>query len=279
MARLRSAASDEEGGRMRIGGSTAVVTGAAGGLGSAIARALHERGALLVLTGRRQDALDSLASQVGQARVIVCDLADRTQADALADQVSDADIVVANAALPATGKLVDFTPNDIDRALEVNLRVPILMTRQLLPGLLERGRGHLVYISSIAGKLPTARLSVYAATKFGLRGFSASLRQDLAGTGVSSSVVFPGSITDAGMLADNGLPAAPRTKGLLAADVGRAVVEAIEQDKAEIDVAERMVRIPARIGGVAPGLMAKATQRPDSIQCADRLAEGLGHLR
>jgi short-subunit dehydrogenase len=161
----------------------------------------------------------------------------------------------------------------------VNLRVPILMTRQLLPGMLERGRGHLVYISSIAGKLPPARLSVYAATKFGLRGFSGSLRQDLAGTGVSSSVVFPGSITDAGMLADNGLPAAPRTKGLSAANVGRAVVVAIEQDKAEIDVAERMVRIAARLGGVAPGLMAKATQRPDSIEYADLLAQGLGHLR
>jgi short-subunit dehydrogenase len=264
---------------MRVGGSMAVVTGAAGGLGSAIARALHDRGAQLILTGRRKDALDSLASQVGQARVVVCDLADRTEADRLADQIGDADIMVANAALPATGKLVDFTPKDIDRALEVNLRVPIVMTRQLLPGMLERGRGHLVYISSIAGKLPTARLSVYAATKFGLRGFSSGLRQDLAGTGVSSSVVFPGSITDAGMLADNGLPAAPHTKGLSAADVGRAVVEAIEQDKAEIDVADRMVRIAARLGGVAPGLMAKATQRPDSIQYADRLAEGLGHLR
>lgn len=264
---------------MRIDGATAAVTGASGGLGTAITRALYERGAHLILTGRRKDALEALASELGQARVIVCDLTDRTQADALADQMKDADIVVANAALPATGKLIDFGPKDIDRALDVNLRVPMQLTRQLLPGMVERGRGHFVYVSSIAGKLPTARLSIYAATKFGLRGFSGSLRQDLTGTGVSASVVFPGSIIDAGMLADAGLPPAPGTKGLAAADVGRAVAAAIEQDRAEIDVAERMVRIAARLGSVAPVLMARATQRPESLAYAERLAQGLGHVR
>jgi short-subunit dehydrogenase len=104
-------------------GATAIITDASGGLGQ---------------------ALDSLASQMRRARVVVCDLARRTQAEVLADQVSDAAIVVANAALPAAGKLVDFTPKDIDRALDVNLRVPILMTRQLSSGMLVGGRGHLV---------------------------------------------------------------------------------------------------------------------------------------
>lgn len=264
---------------MKISGTTAMVTGASGGLGGAIARALHDQGAQLILTGRRGDALTALSAELGSARTAVCDLADRAQADTLVDQIRDVDIVVANAALPATGRLVEFSPEEIDRALDVNLRVPIVMTRQLLPGMIERGRGFFVYVSSIAGKLPTARLPVYAATKFGLRGFAASLRMDLAGSGVSASVVFPGSITDKGMLADAGLPAAPGTKGLSAADVGRAVVTAIEQDKAEIDVAERIVRIAAKFGGIAPGAMARATQRRESLEYADRLAEGLGHLR
>jgi short-subunit dehydrogenase len=193
---------------MKIQGTVAVVTGAAGGLGGAIARALYQRGARLILTGRRRDVLASLASELGDARVIVCDLADRGQLDSLVGELGEADIVVSNAALPATGRLGDFTPQDLDRALDVNLRAPMLMTQQMMPGMLERGRGHFVYVSSMGGKLPAPRLAIYSATKYGLRGFAGSLRHDLVGTGVSASVVFPGSITDAGMLADAGLPAA-----------------------------------------------------------------------
>ena len=143
---------------MEINGAEAVVTGAAGGLGGAIARALHARGARLILTDRREEALKSLASQLNGAEILVCDLADGGQVAELTARLADTDIVVANAALPATGKLDDFTPEQLNRALDVNLRVPMLMTQQLLPGMLRRGRGHFVYISSIAGKLPSARV-------------------------------------------------------------------------------------------------------------------------
>ena len=127
----------------------------AGGLGSAIAPALHTRGARLILTGGREEALNSLASQLNGAEVFVCDLADRGQIAGLIAHLADTDIVVANAALPATGKLDDFTPEQLNRALGVNLRAPMLMTQQLLPGMVRRGRGHFVYISSIAGKFPS----------------------------------------------------------------------------------------------------------------------------
>jgi short-subunit dehydrogenase len=264
---------------MEIRGALAVVTGASGGIGAAIARALDDRGAHLILTGRREDALKSLASELRGADIMVCDLADRSQVDGLIRGLDEADILVANAALPATGKLDDFTPDELDRALDVNLRVPMLMTQRLLPSMLARGRGHFVYISSIGGKLPSARLSVYGATKYGLRGFSGSLRHDLVGTGVSASVIFPGSILDAGMLADANLPAAPGTKGRPSADVGRAVVAAIEQDRAEVDVATRPVRVAAKMGVLAPRLMERLTQRDDAIAYADRLTEGLRHLR
>jgi short-subunit dehydrogenase len=264
---------------MEINGAKALVTGAAGGLGGAIARALHGRGARLILTGRREEALKSLASELNGAEIVVCDLADRGQVAGLIARLADTDIIVANAALPATGRLDDFTPEELDRALDINLRVPMLMTQQLLPGMLHRRRGHLVYISSISGKLPTARQPIYAATKYGLRGFSASLRQDLRGSGVSASVIFPGSVRDAGMLADAHLPVAPGSKGVSSGAVARDVIAAIEKDRGEVDAADLPVRVVARLGGLAPGFVARLTRTKDAITYADQMSEGLRYLR
>lgn len=264
---------------MEIDGARAVVTGASGGLGGAIARALHARGARLILTGRRKEALESVAAGLKGAEIVVCDLTDRRQVAELLGQLADADILVANAALAATGRLDDFSSDELDRALDVNLRVPMLMTQQLLPGMVRRRRGHFVYISSIAGKIPTARMPIYSATKYGLRGFSASLRQDLHGSGVSASVVFPGSVVDAGMLADAHLPAAPGSKGISSDAIGRGVVEAIQEDRAEVDVADLPVRIAAKLAGLAPRIMARMTQTKDAITYAEQLSNGLRHHR
>ena len=264
---------------MEINGAKSAVTGAAGGLGGAIARALHARGARLILTDRREDALKSLASQLPGAEILVCDLADRGQVAGLTARLADIDIMVANAALPATGKLEDFSAVELERALDVNLRVPMLMTQQLLPGMLSRRRGHFVYISSIAGKVPSSRLPIYSATKAGLRGFSASLRLDLHGSGVSSSVVFPGAVIDAGMLADAHLPANPGTTGVSAATIARGVITALEKDRGEVDAAELSVRIVARLAGLAPELTARLTRRQDAVAWGDQVTEGLRHLR
>lgn len=105
---------------MKISGAQAVVTGASGGLGGAIARALHAKGARLILTGRREEALKSLASQLNGAEIVVCDLADAGEVAKLGDRLVDTDIMVANAALPATGRLEDFTSTELNRALDVN---------------------------------------------------------------------------------------------------------------------------------------------------------------
>ncbi|MEU4313835.1 SDR family NAD(P)-dependent oxidoreductase [Nocardia sp. NPDC024068] len=264
---------------MEIDGASAVVTGASGGLGGAIARTLHARGARLVLTGRRREALESLASELNGADIAVCDLADRRQVVDLASHLADADIVVANAALPATGKLEDFTSEQLDRALDVNLRAPMLMTQLLLPGMLRRGRGHFVYVSSIGGKLTMARTPLYAATKFGLRGFCASLRQDLHGSGVSASVVFPGSVRDVGFVADAHLPLAPGSKGVSSDVVARSTVTAIERDRGEVDAAELPARIMAKLAGVAPEFTARLGRRKAIIAWGDQVAEGLRHHR
>ncbi len=264
---------------MKINGAEAVVTGAAGGLGGAIARALHARGARLILTDRREEALTSLASQLSGAEIVVCDLADRGQLSRLCDRLADTDILVANAALPATGRLDDFTPEALDRALDVNLRSPMLMTQRLLPGMLRRRRGHFVYISSMAGKIPSVRLPIYSATKAGLRGFSASLRQDLHGTGVGSSVVFPGSVTDAGMLIEAQIAVNPGSRGISSDAVARAVINAIEHDRAEVDAADLVVRVVARLGGLAPGLLARLTRTKQNIDWSDRVSQAQRHLR
>src|SRR5207247_2243219 len=97
------------------------------------------------------------------------------------------------------------SPAEIDRALDVNLRAPIQLARALVPPMLERRSGHLVFISSLAGKVATARSALYSATKFGVRAFAAGLREDLHGSGVGATTVFPGFIRDAGLFADSGV--------------------------------------------------------------------------
>ncbi|WP_264078579.1 SDR family NAD(P)-dependent oxidoreductase, partial [Mycobacterium szulgai] len=159
---------------MELTGKIVLLTGATGGLGRAIATALAERGAQLILSSRQQQELDQLArSLFGSGhRSIVSDLADVGSARALLAEAGEIDILVSNAALPASGKLDSFTAEQVDRALRVNLEVPVQMTRELIPAFTKRGSGHFVYISSISGKTATARASLYAATKFGLRGFA-----------------------------------------------------------------------------------------------------------
>jgi NADP-dependent 3-hydroxy acid dehydrogenase YdfG len=179
---------------VEISGSRVLLTGATGGLGRAIGKALDQRGAHVILSGRKQEALEALAAQLGSAEPVAADLAKREDVDALPSRAGQVDILVHNAALPGSGRLESFTPEEIDRALDVNLRAGIMLTHALLPAMLERRRGHLVFVSSIGGKVPTARASIYAATKYGLRGFAGALRDDLHGSGIGVSAVFPGVI-------------------------------------------------------------------------------------
>src|ERR1700747_803433 len=190
---------------MDLDGKTALLTGATGGLGRAIAKALAARGASLVLSSRKGEELGQLAGTlpgVGHATV-VCDLAEDGAALALLGQAGDFDVLIANAALPASGRLETFSQDQLGRALRVNLESPVRMTRELMPRWQARRSGHLVFISSISGFAITPRGSLYAATKFGLRGFALNLRADLRGSGVDVSIVAPGVIRD-GMFAERG---------------------------------------------------------------------------
>ena len=233
--------------------STALVTGASGGIGQAIARALHAAGARVVVSGRRADALATLAAEIG-ARVIVADLARRDDVTRLAAEAGEVDVLVANAALPASGPLFEFSEEEMDRALEINLRAPIALTRRLAAGMAARGRGQIVMVSSIAGKIASPGTSLYSATKFGLRGFALGLRQDLAAAGVGVTGVYPGFIRDAGMFADSGVKLPPGMGTRSPEDVAAAVLRAVRANPAEIDVASVEQRAGAFLGALSPAL-------------------------
>ena len=257
---------------MQIAGATILITGANGGLGTAIADTLAGRGAHLIVSGRRQEALEPLAQRLG-ARVLVCDLADRASVEVLAKAAHDVDVLVANAALPASGTLDDYSVEQIDRALDVNLRAPVRLAQALLPGMLARGRGQVVFIGSVSGVSPSAGGALYSATKFGLRGFALSLRDDLRDTGVSASLVLPGFIADAGLFAKSGVKL-PRVAGgtKQSRDVARAVVRAIERDRAELFVAPIHHRVGAAMAAVAPELAMRVQRRLGGHRVAADLA-------
>ncbi|WP_205698221.1 SDR family oxidoreductase [Conexibacter sp. SYSU D00693] len=259
---------------MELQGARVLLTGATGGIGHAIARRLHAAGAQLVLTGRRLDVLEPLAAELG-GRAVAVDLAVREEVDRLAADCADVDVLVANAALPASGQFVeDFDLQRIDRALDVNLRAPIVLARALVPEMLARGRGHLVLISSIAGRTSAPGSSIYSATKFGLRGFAQGLRGDLHGTPVGASVVFPGFIRDAGMFHDSGAEL-PRGVGTSTpSDVAEAVESAIVRDRGEVTVAPVSMKALTTFAEVAPGLSAKVARLAGSDKVSASIAAG-----
>jgi short-subunit dehydrogenase len=253
---------------------TALVTGATGGLGQTIARALAARGATLVLAGRRADVLESLAAETG-GRAVRCDLAVRADVERLAAEAGDVDLLVNSAGLPASGRVDDYELEQIDRALDVNLRAPIVLAKLVGEGMARRGRGHLVFISSLSGKTASGGAALYAATKFGLRGFATALREDLRSTGVGVSTIFPGFIRDAGMFAEADVGELPRGAGTRTpADVASALISAVERNRAEVDVAPLGLRIGATLGGLAPEAAHVVSRRLGSADVAARFAAG-----
>ena len=263
---------------MDLAGRTFLVTGATGGLGQAIARGLAARGASLVLTGRRAEVLEPLAAET-RGRAVACDLADAADLDRLLDEFGDVDGFVANAALPGSGHITTFSVEEIDRALAVNLRAPMVMARRLAEPMAARGSGHMLFVSSLSGRTASGGGSVYAATKFGLRGFAHGLREDLRSSGVGVSVVLPGFIRGAGMFHDSGtkLPAFVGTK--TPEQVADAVVSAIEGDRAEVAVAPLAMRAGSVLGGIVPELSANVQRRLGSQKVADAMARGQRHKR
>jgi short-subunit dehydrogenase len=248
---------------MQLAGTRALVTGATGGIGTAIARELSARSCALVLSGRRAQELDRLAGELGpSARGIAADMADGAEIRQLLDSSGPLDVIVANAGVEVARALQDLGDAQVAEAVRVNLLAPLELARAAIPPMVERGAGHLVFISSVAGLVATpGNGPVYTATKWGLRGLGLALRQELHGTGVGVSTIFPGPIRDAGMFARTNVEM-PRHAGTNSPqEVARAVISAIELDRAELTVAKGSVRISAQLGMIAPGLVGSLARR------------------
>lgn len=241
---------------MRLSDSRVLITGASSGIGAATAAAMAGAHARLLLTGRDRRRLDEVAARTG-GRVLTADLA--TEAGALAATAGQVDVLVANAGTGWAGPLADMPRGSIERLIAVNLTAPIQLTRSLLPGMIARGRGHIVLVASIAGAVGVREEAVYSAAKAGLLVFAEGLRHELDGT-VGVSVVLPG-VVDTPFFERRGTPYTRRRPVPVPPErVARAIVSAVERDRAESYV-PGWLQLPVRLRGTAPGVYRRLAGR------------------
>lgn len=193
---------------MSLNGKIALVTGAAGGIGSAISRELHAQGAAVALADLRPDAAESLATELndlraGSALTVGVDIADTDDTQravaAVRGSLGEIDVLVNNAGIDKIEPFVDSTPDTWRRIIDVNLLGTITMTRAVLDPMLERGSGRLINIASDAGRVGSSGEVVYSATKGGVIAFTKALAREIAGKGVTSNCICPGP-TDTALL-------------------------------------------------------------------------------
>jgi len=181
----------------RIAGRTALVSGAGNGLGRAIALALGARGARLILTGRRRDALSDTASSIKDSRVAIVDVADPASVDALRDTLHDEDvsILVNNAGVAGPVKaLTEIEPDEWDAVFAVNVRGTYLMCRAFLPPMVARGSGDVINVSSVTGKRPLPGRTPYAASKTAVHGLTVTLGAEVGSAGIRVNSLSPGPV-------------------------------------------------------------------------------------
>lgn len=182
---------------MDLDGAHVLVTGASRGIGAALAREYARRGATVSMAARSADLLEQLAEEIG-GHAVVCDLLDPLQVDGLIERVTadvgPVDVLVNNAGLETIQTFHTSEVSDIRDVVQLNLEVPIVLTRLVLATMLERRRGHLVYLSSLAATGGFPGLTVYSGTKAGVNNFVAALRMELRDTPISTTIVAPGPV-------------------------------------------------------------------------------------
>jgi 3-oxoacyl-[acyl-carrier protein] reductase len=183
-----------------LSGKTALVTGASGGIGGAIARTLHSQGAHVVLSGTREDALQALQTELGErASVVVANLSSKDEVDGLVAKAEAAagelDILVANAGVTKDGLLLRMKDEDFESVLKINLESYFRLSRAALKGMFKRRSGRIIGITSVVGVTGNPGQANYAASKAGMIGFSKSLAAEVASRGVTVNCVAPGFIS------------------------------------------------------------------------------------
>ncbi len=235
-------------------GGRALITGASSGIGAATARALAACGMAVVLAGRDSDALAAVVADTGGVAIV----GDLTEPGYPARLVAEAtrrggplDVIVANAGAGWAGSFVEMDPAEIDDLIDLNLRAPIHLLRAALPDLVEKGRGHLVIVGSVAGLLGVAHEAAYSATKAGLAGLADALRAELTGTGVKVSLVSPGVVDTAFFSRRNRPYERTRPEPIAPSQVADAIVDCLCFGRPEV-VVPAWLALPARIHGLAP---------------------------
>jgi short-subunit dehydrogenase len=188
----------------KLANKVVLITGASSGFGMDAARLFAKEGCIAVLASRRMDRLTALAEEIrlagGQAFAVPLDVAEQSQIDdaiqTVLENIGRIDILLNNAGLGRLDWLETLDPAaDIDMQIDVNLRGVIQTTRAVLPSMLARRAGHIINMSSVAGLIAAPMYSVYAATKYGMRGFTDGLRRELAPFGINVSGIYPGPAT------------------------------------------------------------------------------------
>jgi short-subunit dehydrogenase len=245
-------------------GRTAIVTGASRGIGAQLARALCKEDMNVVLVARAAAALEQLASDLGssgqRAIAVPADLNDPESLDRIVETTTNAfgqvDLLVNNAGINAMSRFTSQSDADVSRMIDVNFTSGVLLTRRVLPGMIERGSGHVVMMASLAGKVGAPYESVYAATKAAQIAFVQSLRAELRGTGVGASAVCPGFVKELGMWEDAAGPAGvkpPRLAGSSSPDaVVSATLQAIARNQAAVYVNRPPLRPMVALGELSP---------------------------
>ena len=245
---------------MQLNGKRVLVTGASRGIGEALARSFSAAGATVALVARSEDQIQALARELG-GDAYPADLSDPTQVAGLVDRVerdgAPIDVLVNNAGLESTAGFAEAPDDELRRITEVNYLAPAELCRQVIPGMLRRGAGHIVNISSVAGAVVFPGLVTYSASKAALSHFTAGLRADLRGLPVGTTLVELGPVpTDMLARADNYEPTKrsfDRAAQLrLSVEVPRdmvadKVVAAVRKDRKHVRLPKRTAGFPALV--------------------------------
>jgi short-subunit dehydrogenase len=248
---------------MDLDGTRVIVTGASTGIGRVTALRLARRGARVFAAARDERRLEALAAEHPEIVAAPCDVSDEADRAALVKQGEPVDVLVNNAGLGWKGMVEDMPPDKVRQLFEVNVLALIDLTQRVLPGMLERGRGHIVNVGSIAGYVSAPGETVYCATKFAVQGFTDGLRREVVRRGVDVTLIAPGPIkTEFMARIRTGEPAGQPGAldyGLPPGAVAKAIERALTRTRVP---GYRTITVP-RIGGfsrlgAAPGL-ARAT--------------------
>lgn len=239
---------------MKITGSTIIVTGASGGIGRDIAIDLAGRGATVHALARREDELEELATAHVGIRAHPCDLTVDDERDRVFAEIGAVDALINNAGVARVGAFLDMKGGEIAEEIALNLTAMIATCASVLPGMLDRGTGHIVNMGSILGFAPGPPLTVYSATKAAVHAFTEGLRRELVGSQVRVTLIAPGPVKGTGALEQGGDEAATATLqkafdtfGTTTEDVAKAVRTALERDARP---STRTITVP-RIAGLS----------------------------